>query len=733
MKMTFSTRAFWGDFTVALVSSAMVLLMGLTDTIISGQFLGEKAIAGVGLCATAAFIAEAVSMLFSTGASVMFASAVSAFKPDRAKSLFGTGFNVSLLSGAIAAIIVYFIRDAVLGSFGADPETLSHASSYWTWTALVVLFSPIEAYLSSIVYVNGAGAACVVAFVLELVANAVVGVILCPLLGVSGCAIGSIAGLVAAVLVFVPQFFKKDTPLVFSARIAWRDSLEMLKLSISDASEPFLLAVTAFILNYFISTHYGPEYLAVAVVVNAAIAMKTVLESVPHAAQPMIETYFGEGNYERIVSLVKFSLRITVVLGLLLSAFVGLFPELVLETVAVDDPELSEVCIFALRLLSVSFVFHGLVGFFNSYYTFVGRPFTAFALTAVANFFAPVLLVPFFGIWFNEEGIGAWWGFAAYPIVAALFFFGAMRVFCRRGEFPYLLPVSAGRTETSDYDSSCDDADTFAAHAGFAASLVRATLDAIAAHNAKDGFHAELSVRGDVVTLRDDGETFDPVVAIPPQVKRDYMVAGEMNRVRFAHEGAEIDAGGGPRKAYVRPGTLRFAVVSTCCYIAALLLLAWVLFMPTEDEAKKNIDNFTGIAKVALDHPDMTDESVRDFCHAAYVSGDSGALVWVSDDPDPLVLALNDFIDEFEGKTFSELQFPKEAIDPDSDDVRLHYFAPWWVMTRSFRAGGRTFLVILSDADICWERRRDVFTFHVVLALVFLVTIALGWQLGRVE
>ena len=523
---TFGVAKFRGFLLVASFSMVIEFLMGLADSVIAGNLLGETALAGLNLLQPPMNFVSFVACLLGTGTAICFSLETGRFNRDRAAEMFSQGFWSAVLLGGVGVLAFALGRDAFLGMFGATADELRYAVPYWNWFAVCALLEPVAVLLANSVYADGGTRLCFWSYVAQLGSNCGVSFVLCKAMGMSGCAIGTIIGNVLAIAVLSTHFLRRAHTLRLVRHFSPGDLWRICRISFGDASVRLCWAALFALLNVFVIRHYGAKMLPVLSVVLAVLGFSEAFNGPANAAQPIVGVYLGEQNTVGVRTVMRAATRITLIEGAVVSLVLLCWPQLMVKMVGIDDPALVEPACAAVRLVSGGLVCTALGFLFNSYYLFIEREGLACALTALLNFVAPVALYPVLGRLFGINGV--WAALGAAPIVTILVFGGYLLARYGRREFPLLLSRDrdAGLrvfdlmlTEREIIDASAEVARLLAEKGEPEETVYRTSLmveevfmavkDRNGARKVRGEATLDLNGEGVELILRDDGEVFD--------------------------------------------------------------------------------------------------------------------------------------------------------------------------------------------------------------------------------
>lgn len=511
---------------VASFSMAIEFLMGFADSVVIGNIMGETALAGLNLLQPPMNFVSFMACLLGTGTAIYFSLETGRFDNKRANEMFSQGVWSALLAGTVMMAAFVIGRDPFLGLFGAKPEVQRYAVEYWNWFVPCALLETLAVMMANTVYADGGARLCFLSYLVQLGGNCGMSVVLCKMMGMPGCALGTVIGNLCAILVLSVHFFRRENTLKLVRYFSFRDLLRICGASFGDASVRLCWAVLFMMLNAFVIRNYGSAALPVLSVVLAVMGFSEAFNGPANAAQPLVSVYRGEHNTVGVRIVMKAAACATILGGAIVAAVLAVWPGLVVGMVGIDEPELVEAARVAVRLVSTGLVCTAIMFLFNSYYIFIGHELLACALTIVSNFVAPLILYPVCGRLFGINGVWAALGIA--PIVSVLLFGGFVAAKYGWRRFPLLLP-SGREALLHVFDLMLTDREIAQTSSAVSAILkesgtppstvLRASLMveevfmAVKDRNGKRPVRAEATLDlndGEVtLILRDDGEIFD--------------------------------------------------------------------------------------------------------------------------------------------------------------------------------------------------------------------------------
>ena len=404
-------------------------LVDLTDTIIAGHILGEKALAAMNLFWPCMEFQFFVCMAIASGSAILYSRAVGDFDARRASGVFSNGLILSILAGLVMGGGLWFLRDPAVSFYGVTGEALGHMTGYWNVFSIVLVILPVYVYFNTMVACDGDPVIGTAAFLTELGVNAVASYFLCRAYGTAGCAAGVVVSTVAAISVASLHFLRKSNSLVFRWHFTLRDSWAAFVADLPEASVALFMAIMYVVMNKVLIVEFGQDALPVMAAVVAMNGFALFLNGVAPAAQPIVGVYWAEGNFGSVRRLMRVALVTSAGLGALTGLLFFLFPDLIVRLIGVTTPEIQQQACFAVRAVAISYPFVATTALFTAYYLYIERPVPSMLLVVLKGVALPVLFCAIGAKVWSQNGF--WLGYAAAAPLAAVLFFLALKLVCR--------------------------------------------------------------------------------------------------------------------------------------------------------------------------------------------------------------------------------------------------------------------------------------------------------------
>lgn len=439
----FSSMLISGTFT-----KAVMYLMLLSDSIIAGYFIGASGVAGINAITPVTAIVTFFGDLVSTGVGIVFARETGAMRKDRADKIYGQGLIISIGMGLLSALLIFVSRDMYFAVSGITGDILINALEYYRLVPINAFLTIVIFYLEQMVYSDGDELCNNICYGFQIGGNVILSIILTKFFGMTGIILGSVIGNALGILVCCWHFFRKCNTLHFVWHLSIKDFLLTSRYSIVDSSVYICWGLMDYVMISHVSGHYGENGLITLAVVVSLIEFGVVMDGVGMAMQPLIGTYFGEGNPKLIKRVMKSGIKASIIEGAAATLLILIFAKQFCALFGITDGEALAPSIAAIRIVCLGFIFCSLVSLTTSYYMLIDRIGMATAIACFQNGLLYIILPITGSLLFGFYGM--WAGFVVAPAVALttamLFVFFRFK----KDNFPFLLKSLESDIEVLD-------------------------------------------------------------------------------------------------------------------------------------------------------------------------------------------------------------------------------------------------------------------------------------------
>ena len=302
-----------------MISMLVVVIYNMADTFFIGQTQDPLQVAAVSLATPVFMIFMALGNLFGIGGSSAISRALGEKHKDRA-------WHISSFLGVIVAFCSVLGMEGILGLIGASENTIGFARKYLLIISIgapTILFSTAFA---NILRGEGAARESMVGNLLGTIINIVLDPVMILMLGwgVTGAALATIIGNIAACLFYLQYFLRKKSTLSISwkyFKVGEGIAKSVVAIGIPASLNNILMSFANIILNQALVGYGDTPVAAMGVALKSNMLVVLLQIGLCVGIQPLIGYNYGAGNKKRLMQVFKFTGIVSVIMGTILTLF----------------------------------------------------------------------------------------------------------------------------------------------------------------------------------------------------------------------------------------------------------------------------------------------------------------------------------------------------------------------------------------------------------------------------
>jgi len=404
-------------FIPAFIGVFVNALYNIVDRIFIGQGVGAEALSGISIIFPVMLIMMAFGMLIGIGTGVYVSINLGKKDMDGAEKTLGTGFLLMLVVSAIIMVVIYFLKEPILRSFGSTEETFQYANDYLNIILGGVAFMVIGFSLNNVIRSEGNARIAMISMILSSVVNIILDAVFIFWLdmGVKGAAYATIISMFI-LMVWVLFHFQSKRAVVRlymkNIRVNWKILGQIVAIGMAPFTMQIANSVVQGLLNIKLIDYGGDLAVGAMGIINSVVTMFIMaIVALNMASQPIIGFNFGAKSVDRIKEVLRISLIASTLIAVGAFIFIEAIPGTIVKLFNNDNPELFKIAVRGLRLLLLALPIVGFQVVASNFFQAVGKA----KLAMFATLFRQVIgLIPLLLILPGFWGIDGIW--LSYPI-----------------------------------------------------------------------------------------------------------------------------------------------------------------------------------------------------------------------------------------------------------------------------------------------------------------------------
>lgn len=401
-------------FIPAFIGVFVNALYNIVDRVFIGHGVGSMALSGVSATFPVMLIVMGFGMLIGIGAGVLVSINMGKHDMNKAEQVLGSSFLLMLLVSVLITVIGFSIKDPMLRSFGATPETIKYANDYLNIILAGTVFQVVGFSLNNIIRAEGNARIAMISMLISAGTN----IILNPVfiwglnLGVKGAAYATVISMVV-LSAWVLLHFRSSKSVVKlkvrNIRLNRHILLEILAIGMAPFFMQIANSIVQGLLNAKLIAFGGDLAVGAMGIVNSVLTLIVMaIVAINMASQPIISFNYGARSFGRVKETLRIAIISSSVIAVFAFVLVESFPGKIVELFNATDEELL---LFGTEGLQIGLLALPFVGFqvvTGNFFQSMGEARIAVLLTLLRQviILIPLLFIlPEFwglqGIWFS--------------------------------------------------------------------------------------------------------------------------------------------------------------------------------------------------------------------------------------------------------------------------------------------------------------------------------------------
>lgn len=426
-----------------LPSIAMMIftsIYGVVDGYFVSNFAGKEPFAAVNLIMPFIMIVATVGFMFGTGGTALVSKTFGEGDPERANRCFSLFVYASFLLGILFSVLgIVFLRP-IAALLGATGTLLDNCVIYGRIVIAAMPFFVLQLLFQSFFVAaekpNLGFWVIVAGGVTNMIGDAVLVTLLPQEMKLSGAAIATALGQLVGGGVPLVYFFRKNDSILrlgktcFDGKALWKATTNGVSELVNSAA----MSVVGMVMNVQLLKYAGENGVAAyGVMMYVSMIFSGVFIGYSVGTAPVIGFHFGAKNRSELSNLLKKSLILLLIGGILMVAAAEALAKPLALLFVGYDAELMQLTVSGFRIFGLSFFFMGFAifgsGFFTALNDGVTSAIISFLRTLVFEL-AAILLLP---LLFQTTGL--WCAIVVAELMATLLSFLFMAL--KRKHFGY--------------------------------------------------------------------------------------------------------------------------------------------------------------------------------------------------------------------------------------------------------------------------------------------------------
>ena len=415
--MTIDLSGHYGYKRIIRTMIPMVLMMivisvySIVDGFFVSNYAGSTAFAGMNLIWPAIALVSALGLMIGSGGSALVAKTFGEGNPEKANRVFSMLVRLTIIGGSVIAVLFFIFMPQIVEMLGSDEAMKPYSVLYGRILVLVLPSYMLQMEFQPFYMVAEKPHLGTILSMVSGVTNIALDALFVALFGwgLKGAAIASSVSMLISGL--YPLWFFSSRKNTTQLRLVhtdndWKSIAKSCTNGMSEFVGNVALSIISICYNWQLMIFIGDDGVsAYGIVMYVGFIFASVFIGYNIGISQIISFNYGAGNKTELRSLLRKSLVLVSIIGVLMCAAAEMLSPGIARIFVGYDPSLTRLTVHALRIYMLSFLICGFNMFTSAWFTALNNGLVsavaAFARTLVFEL-AAVFILPYF---FQIEGI----------------------------------------------------------------------------------------------------------------------------------------------------------------------------------------------------------------------------------------------------------------------------------------------------------------------------------------
>ena len=298
-----------------VLGMAVSLVYNLVDTWFIAGTQNTALVAGVSLCAPVFTLMVAFGDIFGLGGSTAISRLLGQKRNQDAAGVSAFCIYAAILLGIAVAVLMLVFRLPILHLLGAGSDTITYASSYYTWLALGAPAIILNIVPGNLLRTEGLAKEAMLCTII----GALINVILDPIFiftlgfGAGGAAAATVlSNVISDILLFatIHQKAKFLSIHLHDFAVSAPVLRDILFIGIPASVTNLMQSLAILLINRFLLPYGTGQVAAYGIAMKVNMVCILILVGFAFGAQPLLGYNFGAGNQDRLKEIIRFDILV---------------------------------------------------------------------------------------------------------------------------------------------------------------------------------------------------------------------------------------------------------------------------------------------------------------------------------------------------------------------------------------------------------------------------------------
>ncbi|MGL5123579.1 MAG: MATE family efflux transporter [Fusobacteriaceae bacterium] len=395
----------------------------IVDGFFISKYIGRNGLAAVNIVMPFINFSFAVGIMIAVGGATIVGIKLGEKKNIEASRIFSLSVQLLAIFGVFLSVLGVFFSEIFVKFLGANSVILEDSKTYLFYISFFIVTYLLGYGLEIFIRVDGSPSYSLVCIIIGGIVNIFLDYFFIGVFnwGIKGAALATGIGQMSTLLPLIYYLKYKNKKLLFSrTKLKLKDSFQLMY----NGSSEFLAEITTGIVimsfNINIINTIGEIGVSVFGVISYFSTLITMtMIGFSQGIQPIISYNHGAKENKRIISVLKISMSVILLLGFFFYISINYYSYKIVSIFLKNNTDLIKLTENAIKYFSFTYLLMGINIFIGAYFTAIEKSFISSFLSILRGLIFINLFLYFLPKWFGLNGL--WFSASLNEIVTAIF------------------------------------------------------------------------------------------------------------------------------------------------------------------------------------------------------------------------------------------------------------------------------------------------------------------------
>ncbi|MGL6064867.1 MAG: MATE family efflux transporter [Fusobacteriaceae bacterium] len=406
----------------SIVTMWIFSLYSIVDGFFISKYVGSRGLAAVNIVMPFINLSFAIGIMIAVGGATIVGIKFGEKKNIEASRIFSLSVQLLVVLGSFLSVIGVFFSEVLVKFLGANSVILNDSKTYLFYISFFIVAYLLGYGLEIFIRVDGSPSYSLICIILGGIVNIILDYFFIGVFnwGIRGAALATGIGQMSTLFPLIYYLkYKKRKLLFLITKFKLKDSLQLMYNGSSEFLAEITTGIVIMAFNIKIINTIGEMGVSAFGIIGYLSTLITMtMIGFSQGIQPIISYNHGAKKNKRIISVLKISISVILLLGCFFYISINYYSIKIVSIFSKNNRELMKLTENAIKYYSFTYLLMGINIFIGAYFTAIEKAFISSFLSVLRGFIFINLFLYFLPKWFGINGL--WFSASLNEIAAAV-------------------------------------------------------------------------------------------------------------------------------------------------------------------------------------------------------------------------------------------------------------------------------------------------------------------------